>query len=62
MLTEIERYLHDKIPLTRAMGVRVAEHTRERLVLEAPLELNGLGFSADEICITSQWFKISQPK
>jgi thioesterase domain-containing protein len=32
-------YLREKIPLTRAMGMQVAE-TGERLVLEAPLDAN----------------------
>lgn len=38
--SHLEAFLHDKIPLTRAMGLRVAESSRERLVLEAPLEPN----------------------
>jgi len=36
---DLAAFLHEKIPLTRAMGVRVAE-TGARLVLEAPLEAN----------------------
>jgi thioesterase domain-containing protein len=36
----LEAFLHEKIPLTRAMGVRVAETNAQRLVLEAPLEKN----------------------
>ena len=36
----LEAFLHDQIPLTRAMGLRVAESTPQRLVLEAPLEPN----------------------
>jgi thioesterase domain-containing protein len=36
---DLGAFLHDKIPLTRAMGVRVAE-TGARLVLEAPLDAN----------------------
>jgi thioesterase domain-containing protein len=36
----LETFLHESIPLTRAMGVSVAENNRHRLVLEAPLELN----------------------
>lgn len=39
-LGEIERFLHEKIPITRAMGVRVASYDGHTLVLEAPLELN----------------------
>lgn len=36
----LEAFLHDKIPLTRAMGLHVAESTAQRLVLEAPLAPN----------------------
>ncbi len=36
---DLEAFLHEKIPLTRGMGVRVTE-TGARLVLEAPLEAN----------------------
>lgn len=37
---ELEKFLHAKIPLTRAMGVRVVESNARRLVLEAPLDKN----------------------
>ena len=37
---EIEAFLHRKIPLSVAMGVRVAELAGDRLVLEAPLPPN----------------------
>ncbi len=42
MLTpeEIEAFFHRKIPLTRAMGVRVLKWDDTELVLGAPLELN----------------------
>jgi thioesterase domain-containing protein len=36
----LEAFLHEKIPLTRAMGLRVAESSAQRLVLEAPPEPN----------------------
>ena len=36
---DLEAFLHEKIPLTQAMGVRVTE-TGARLVLEAPLDAN----------------------
>lgn len=39
-LAEIERYLHEHIPLTRAMGVGVESYDDEKLVLTAPLEPN----------------------
>src|SRR5882757_6876459 len=36
----LETFLQEKIPLTRAMGLRVMESNATRLVLEAPLEPN----------------------
>ncbi|MDB6114300.1 MAG: hypothetical protein JWQ62_1245 [Lacunisphaera sp.] len=36
----LETFLHEKIPLTRAMGIHVAESNARRLVLEAPLATN----------------------
>jgi thioesterase domain-containing protein len=37
---DLERFLHEKIPLTVAMGVRVESCDDARLVLTAPLEPN----------------------
>jgi thioesterase domain-containing protein len=36
----LEAFLHEQIPLTRAMGVQVIESNARRLVLEAPLDKN----------------------
>ena len=36
----LEKYLHEKIPLTRPMAMHVARCDSERLVLEAPLDAN----------------------
>ena len=36
----IQELLHSKIPITRAMGVRVVEYDGRRLVLSAPLDAN----------------------
>jgi thioesterase domain-containing protein len=36
----LEAFLHEKIPLTRAMGLRVAASDARRLALEAPLAAN----------------------
>lgn len=36
----LEAFLHEKIPLTKAMGLHVAESNAHRLVLEAPLDAN----------------------
>lgn len=42
---ELEKFLHAKIPLTQAMGIRVIETGPHRLILEAPLapNINHLG-------------------
>jgi len=40
LLTRTERYLHAKIPLSAAMGVRVRTATPERVLLSAPLGPN----------------------
>lgn len=40
ILRKTEKYFHEKIPLTLAMGVKVEDYDRERLVLTAPLEAN----------------------
>lgn len=37
---ELEQFLHAKIPLTAAMGIRVIETGPQRLILEAPLAPN----------------------
>ena len=40
LLSETERYLHGKIPITRAMGVRLSCFDDEKLVITAPLAAN----------------------
>lgn len=40
VLRETERFLHEQIPLTRAMGVQVESYDDEMLVITAPLEPN----------------------
>ena len=37
---DLETFLHERIPLSRAMGLHVAESGGDRLVLEAPLDAN----------------------
>jgi thioesterase domain-containing protein len=37
---QIQELLHSKIPITRAMGVKVEDYDSERLVLSAPLAEN----------------------
>jgi thioesterase domain-containing protein len=39
-LAATERFFHEQIPLTKAMGVRVEAHDGKQLVLTAPLEPN----------------------
>jgi thioesterase domain-containing protein len=40
LLSETEKFLHEKIPITRAMGVRVESFDDTRFVLVAPIEKN----------------------
>ena len=40
LLRETEHFLHEQIPLTRAMGVQVESYDGETLVITAPLEPN----------------------
>lgn len=40
LIQQTQDLLHTKIPITRAMGVRVEDYNGERLVLTAPLEAN----------------------
>ena len=40
LVEQIQELLHIKIPITRAMGVRVEDYDGERLVLSAPLDEN----------------------
>jgi thioesterase domain-containing protein len=37
---QIEELLHSKIPITRALGVRVEDYDGNRLILSAPLDRN----------------------
>ena len=39
-LLEAERYFHQQIPITRAMGVRVVAHDENEFIVEAPVALN----------------------
>src|SRR3954463_14741427 len=39
-LLEVEKYLHEQIPITRAMGLRVVAHDEKEFVVEAPVALN----------------------
>src|SRR5688572_6126836 len=37
---EAEKYFHERIPITRAMGVRVVTHDEHGFAVEAPVALN----------------------
>jgi thioesterase domain-containing protein len=37
---DAEKYFHEQIPITRAMGVRVVAHDENGFILEAPVALN----------------------
>lgn len=37
---DAEQYFHEQIPITRAMGLRVAAHDGSQFVVEAPVTLN----------------------
>lgn len=62
--SELERYLHDQIPLSRAMGLRVIEAGAERVVVEAPLEPNlnhratAFGGSVSASAIVAGWTSV----
>lgn len=57
----VERYLHDHIPLSAAMGARVVRAAPEGVVLEAPLEPNlnhrdtAFGGSVAAMAILAGW-------
>jgi thioesterase domain-containing protein len=40
MLQAAEKFLHEQIPITRAMGLRVVANDENGFVVEAPVELN----------------------
>jgi thioesterase domain-containing protein len=58
---ELETYLHDHIPLSRAMAVRVVSLADDKVVLHAPLGPNinhrdtVFGGSASAVAILSAW-------
>jgi len=58
---DVERYLHEHIPLSQAMGVRVARAAPDGVILTAPLAPNinhretGFGGSASALAILAAW-------
>lgn len=59
--SDLELYLHDHIPLSRAMAVQVISITEDNVVLGAPLEPNinhrdtVFGGSASSVAILAAW-------
>ena len=60
----LEAYLHDHIPLSRMMDVRVVETTPDRVVLEAPLAPNAnhrgtaFGGSVSTLATLAGWARV----
>lgn len=58
---DLEIYLHEQIPLTKAIGVSVRAVTSDTVTLAAPLAPNinpkgtGFGGSASTLCILAAW-------
>ncbi len=58
---ELEAYLHNNIPLTKACGIRVAEIMEDGIRLAAPLDVNinhlmtAFGGSIATVAITAGW-------
>jgi len=61
LLVELEQYIHEHIPLSRAMAVSVVSVGEEAVVLQAPLEPNinhretVFGGSASALAILASW-------
>jgi thioesterase domain-containing protein len=59
--TQLEKYLHDRIPLTRAMAIEVREASADRVQVRAPLAPNinhrdtVFGGSASAVAILAAW-------
>jgi thioesterase domain-containing protein len=59
--TALQRYLHEHIPLSAAMGVSVLQLSEEKVILAAPLQPNinhrnsVFGGSASALAILSAW-------
>ena len=68
---EAERYFHQQIPITRAMGVRVVAHDENGFVIEAPVALNSnhlrtaFGGSINSVATLAAygllWLELRQP-
>jgi thioesterase domain-containing protein len=60
-MESLQKYLHERIPISKAMGVEVVEATGNRVVLSAPLLRNinhkktVFGGSASAVAMLSSW-------
>uniref|UniRef100_UPI004047273D YiiD C-terminal domain-containing protein n=1 Tax=Aliarcobacter sp. TaxID=2321116 RepID=UPI004047273D len=61
MIKELEKKLHDEIPLTKLMGIGIKSYNEKELISTAPLEINindkgtAFGGSLSTITIISSW-------
>jgi thioesterase domain-containing protein len=57
MEAQLERYLHESIPLTRALGLKVIIASPERVLLECPLQpninLHGTAFGGSIVALAT---------
>lgn len=63
-MTQLDRFqerINEQIPLTRALGVEIADYTGTQLIVRAPLTLNhnhqgtGFGGSVYSVAVTAAW-------
>lgn len=61
MIKELEKKLHDEIPLTKVMNIKIKSYDEKELISTAPLEINindkgtAFGGSLSTITIISSW-------
>lgn len=61
MIKELEKKLHDEIPLTKVMKIKIKSYDEKELISTAPLEINindkgtAFGGSLSTITIISSW-------
>jgi len=61
MVGSLQKYLHERIPISKAMGVEILEATADGVILAAPLSPNinhretVFGGSASAVAILSAW-------
>ena len=61
MINKLQNKLHDEIPLTKTMGIKIQSYNESELITTAPLEINindkgtAFGGSLSTITIISAW-------